>query len=254
MAGDWIKMAVGLHEKPEVIAIATETSKNRFDVVGRLHRLWGWFDQHSSNGHAKSVTPVTVDELVGCDGFATALINVGWLVVTNDGISMPNFDRHNGQSAKKRAENTERKRKSRNNLDNGHDNVADMSRKKCDQSETREEKRREDKKNPPNPPRGNAALAERFKRFWDAYPNRVGKGQAERAFAKLNPDDLMLGRLVRAIQAQTEDRSRKSAAGEFVPPWKNPSTWLNGKCWEDEISQAQPRKPKPAEDWMEGLV
>ena len=166
MAGDWIKMTVGLHEKPEVIAISAEVGKNRFDVVGRLHRLWGWFDQHSSNGHAKSVTPVTVDELVACDGFATALINVGWLFVADGGIEIPNFERHNGQSAKKRAESTERKRKSRQNQDNSPNNVPPASRKKCDQSVTREEKRREDNK-PPVSPKGEHATPDQIQKIFE---------------------------------------------------------------------------------------
>lgn len=33
-------------------------------------------------------------------GFADALIQVGWLVENDGGLSLPNFERHNGKSSK----------------------------------------------------------------------------------------------------------------------------------------------------------
>lgn len=41
-------------------------------------------------------------------GFADALIQVGWLVENDGGLSLPNFERHNGKSSKKRAVTNER--------------------------------------------------------------------------------------------------------------------------------------------------
>ncbi len=116
MAGDWIKMDVNLHEKPEVIQLSSALSMDRYAVVGRLHRLWSWFDLHSADGRVAGVTACYLDELAGQPGFSQALRQVGWLEERGGGeLVVPNFDRHNGQSAKRRAEATERKRKSRGN-------------------------------------------------------------------------------------------------------------------------------------------
>lgn len=120
MAGDWIKMDATLHEKPEVVRLSGILEIDRFAVVGRLHRVWSWFDQQSRNGHAVGVTKMFVDELAMRDGFATALESVGWLVQEEDGLSVPGFDRHNGKSAKSRALASERKRKSRDERDECH--------------------------------------------------------------------------------------------------------------------------------------
>jgi hypothetical protein len=120
MAGDWIKIDANLHEKPEVLSIARDALMNRFEVVGRLHRVWSWFDAHSDDGHAPSVTLVTLDEVVSCDGFAQAMEKVGWLHETDAGVSLPNFDRHNGNSAKSRAQATRRKQASRSDRDKRH--------------------------------------------------------------------------------------------------------------------------------------
>jgi hypothetical protein len=152
MANDWIKMAMCLHEKSEVIVISGVLKMDRFSVVGRLHRLWSWFDAQSHNGHAKGVTSFTLDELTNCAGFSEALKTAGWLIEDEEGVTMPCFDRHNGESAKKRANDTERKRLNRlkkaaedaatkaasqTNCDNGHAKIV---------TEAGPEKRREEKK------------------------------------------------------------------------------------------------------------
>ena len=77
-------------------------------VVGKLLRVWAWFDQHSENGNAPSVTKVTLDRQVGNAGFCDAMVSVGWMVEAGGQVSLPNFDRHNGETAKKRALTSQR--------------------------------------------------------------------------------------------------------------------------------------------------
>ena len=104
MAGDWIKVQQSTPDKPEVFRLAAELKIAPEHVVGCLVRLWVWADQQSIDGNALSVTNVTLDRIACNAGFAQALTNVGWLVVNSDGTcTLPNFERHNGDSAKKRA-------------------------------------------------------------------------------------------------------------------------------------------------------
>jgi hypothetical protein len=113
MAGDWIKMRTDLADDPAVIAIAAALELSEDTVVGKLHRLWSWADRHTTDGNAGSVTYMWIDRYISVTGFAEALEEVGWLL--NDGatISFPNFDRHNGQSAKARALTMKRVRNAR---------------------------------------------------------------------------------------------------------------------------------------------
>lgn len=141
MAGDWIKMRNDLAEDPAVIGIAARLGMDEFAVVGRLHHLWGWADRQSRDGHAANVTSAWLDRYVQCDGFASAMATVGWLVIGEDGITIPKFDRHNGKSAKTRALATGRKQKQREKVT---PEVTPMSRSERDESVTREEKRREE--------------------------------------------------------------------------------------------------------------
>lgn len=139
MAGDWIKVECTLPDKPEVFWLADLLTLDRDAVVGKCLRFWVWINQNMSrDGHAKGVTAVTVGHIVSHAGFGEALETVGWVRFDSAGMTIPNFDRHNSESAKHRALAAERKRKSRLN---GHDErVTDVTQER-DTSVTREEKR-----------------------------------------------------------------------------------------------------------------
>lgn len=114
MAGDWIKFEKDTLDKPEIVQMADLLGTSEDDVIGKLLRVWSWFDSQSRDGNAGSVTGVTlhkkIDRLVSSQGFAACMKKVGWL--TDQG--MPHFDRHNGESAKKRALTNERAQRFRN--------------------------------------------------------------------------------------------------------------------------------------------
>ncbi|EIW8605144.1 DNA replication domain protein [Klebsiella aerogenes] len=152
MAGDWIKMRADLHTHPKVVRMASALKADRLRIVGGLHSAWCLFDVHSVDGFLDGYSPETLDDLIGFPGFARAMMAVGWLEEDGESLVMPRFEAHNGQSAKRRAQDADRKRVKRN--------VVKMSVSEEDEMRTREEKRREDIKDidPPNPPRDRKQL------------------------------------------------------------------------------------------------
>lgn len=103
MAGDWIKLEHTTPDKEEVVQMATTLQLDQDSVVGKCIRLWIWADQNSVDGNALRVTDTFLDRLTNCPGFANALREVGWLLGRDGRLAIPNFCRHNGQSAKRRA-------------------------------------------------------------------------------------------------------------------------------------------------------
>lgn len=103
MAGDWIKMRKNLPDDPAVIGISTQLSLDPDVVIGKLYRFWAWADTHSANGRYAHVTQVWLDSYLRAEHFASALESVGWLSIDESGISIPRFQRHMSQGAKKRA-------------------------------------------------------------------------------------------------------------------------------------------------------
>lgn len=139
MAGDWLKMEVCLPDKPEVLVLSRALGIEPDAVIGKCFRVWRWFDQHTKDGHAPGVTTVTLLSVIGHgngnDRFLEELQKVGWLLVDSAGITLPNFDRHNGETAKARGLAAKRKAKQR---------ATKKSRPESDKDVTREEKRREE--------------------------------------------------------------------------------------------------------------
>ena len=103
MAGDWIKVEKSLSDKPEAWQIAATLDIDPDAVVGKLIRIWAWFDDQTENGNAPSVTQALLDRRVGVTGFCDAMIAAGWMHDDGQTITLPNFDRHNGKTAKNRA-------------------------------------------------------------------------------------------------------------------------------------------------------
>ena len=113
MAGDWIKMQKSLPRDPRVIRIASALNADRLRTVGGLFSAWCLFDEQTENGKLEAYTPALLDELVGCPGLARAIESVGWLEIGDGFLAVPRFDEHNGQSAKRRAQDANRKQSAR---------------------------------------------------------------------------------------------------------------------------------------------
>lgn len=70
-----------------------------------------------------------------------------------------------------------------------------------------------------------------FDLFWQAYPKKVGKEAARKAFSRVKAP---LESLLTAIERQKCGNQWTKENGRFVP---NPATWLNQGRWEDEVAQ-----------------
>lgn len=79
-------------------------------------------------------------------------------------------------------------------------------------------------------------LSSQFEVFWELFPEKKSKSQAQIAFQNLHPDELLFKRIMTALQNQIQYRIQAQSLGQWVPPWKYPANWLEKRCWEDEIN------------------
>ena len=70
-------------------------------------------------------------------------------------------------------------------------------------------------------------LSEAFQGFWAAYPRKVGKIKAWKAW----PGDSLLPKILEALAWQTKSVDWTKDRGTFIP---HPATYLNQGRWEDE--------------------
>jgi len=92
--------------------------------------------------------------------------------------------------------------------------------------------------NSPLPPKGDDCASVRkpkadqspeFAKFWEAYPKKVAKAHAEKAFAKAIKHT-GLETMLAALQVQSASVDWNKDGGQYIP---NPATWLNGARWDD---------------------
>ena len=118
-------------------------------------------------------------------------------------------------------------------IDNGFfylEQVASNTLAECYPQKRREEERREEESAVESQPDG-------FDSFWSAYPKKVAKPAAQKAFkaAKINGH---LPEVLADIEAKSQSDSWLANKGQFIP---NPATYLNQRRWEDQTGQQSPQ-------------
>lgn len=69
-----------------------------------------------------------------------------------------------------------------------------------------------------------------FDIFWEAYPLKKGKTDAERHWHRINPT---LSEVMAALEIQKQEKIWLEQQEMFVSEWKHGSTWVNQQCWRD---------------------
>lgn len=80
-----------------------------------------------------------------------------------------------------------------------------------------------------------AKQEERFNRFWHVYPRKVNIGSAEKAWAKIEPDEELTGKIIEAVRSAIKLDSRFREE-RYTP---HPASWLNGREWLNEYDNTQ---------------
>ena len=74
-------------------------------------------------------------------------------------------------------------------------------------------------------------LSEDFNEFWKAYPKKVAKKDAEKAFKGLKPSKSTLQDIISSINRWKKSRQWKIEKGQYIP---YPATFLRKEHWKDK--------------------
>ena len=91
--------------------------------------------------------------------------------------------------------------------------------------------------NPIQSPKSKAnVIPDDFNEFWSAYPKKVGKKDAAKAWQKLKPDEALTKTILDGVKKWQESKQWAEDGGRFIP---HPATFLNGERWNDECEPAK---------------
>ncbi|QDV86957.1 hypothetical protein [Planctomycetes bacterium TBK1r] len=235
MAGDWIKIENTTPDKPEVFRMADSLGIDPDAVTGKLIRIWIWADQQTVDGNAGSVTRSLLDRLAGVSGFAKAMSESGWLLEEGGQFLLPNFERHNGKTAKTRAQTRKRVESHRKNCNADSVTSALPEKRREEKSITHTHTQREQILNHP-------AVEDEWREDWgrwlDSWESRMGKpldpvvaevhlmDLASKEPAKAAADlRFSLGKSARSILDSDNDFQKASAGKGRSTAKEEPFTW-----------------------------
>lgn len=82
----------------------------------------------------------------------------------------------------------------------------------------------------------NELQEKQFDKFWQAYPRKVSKKEAQKSWKKINPSLELFEKILKALEMVKQTEQWKKDNGKYVP---YPATWLNQERWTDEINMMQ---------------
>lgn len=84
---------------------------------------------------------------------------------------------------------------------------------------------------PPIAPNGGASKAEEcFEQFWSAYPRKVNKQGAKKAFLRIPKLLSQFTQIMAGLENQKRSKQWKKDNGVFIP---HPTTWINQERWKE---------------------
>ena len=97
--------------------------------------------------------------------------------------------------------------------------------------------------------KGSSGYSDDFEKFWAAYPHKVSKGAAWKAWQKLSKEKVLpdVDTLRECLSWRKIADDWERDGGKYIP---HPATWLNAHGWEDDACKEPPDDPRndPRED------
>ena len=257
MAGDWIKVNRSVGRSPQIVRIASALKADICFAIGGVVSVWWLFDEQTEDGILVGYSADMLDKIVQCPGITTAMASVGWMIIDKDDsietLIIPEFEKHMGKSARRRMQDSQRKK-----------NVRKMSASQADKNETREEKRREEDNNPKPLKKGavdlsklskaelrktycseNSAIMNRINVWFGSTDRRRWTEYESGLLHDLNPSDDDFDLMERFYKARGE---RKKGEADL---WKHDiATLLNQ--WTEQMDRARlwdKSQDKPSDVW-----
>lgn len=171
----------------------------------------------------------------------------GWVIVNHQKYkSLQDYDTVRTQTR----ERVRRHRETKQSVTVGNGSVTGGSGRKRHTDADTDTDTKKYKNKPSGETRGkfaapNGAVCVPFEKFWRAYPKKRARGQAEKAWAVLEPDEQLQLRILAAIDLAALSPDWRKEGGQFVP---YPATWLRARGWEDEMDVVTVVAPKSNEE------
>jgi hypothetical protein len=216
----WIESHADLGEHPKLAELCFNLAIKKHEAIGYLHLLWHFTLKYAwRDGDLRRFTARVICEAVGWDKdhdtFINTLMRCGW--IDESTMMVHDWLDYAGKLVKDRLYNEKRRNTPLNDVLRRKSaatipNHTIPNRKTTTSSSTD---------------------VDGFEEFWKAYPKKVGKGAAVKAWKRaIGSGGIELSAVLNAIASQKRCEQWQRDGGQFIP---HPATWLNQSRWLDEM-------------------
>ncbi len=255
----WIEVHDTLPDHQKVACVSDALGVSETQVIGMLVCIWTWALSNRPEGKLSSVDKRIVERAARWEGapgeLFAALLDAAWIDCSDgDTYGIHDWGDYAGRLIEKRAQAVARAQRSRERCAN----VARSVRERCACTVPNLTVPNQTKEIPPSEssnelssPQGEAAkvkkkpksqATESFATFWKAYPKKVAKAEALKAWAKIEDVDAKLSDILAGLERAKRSQQWMKDGGQFIP---YPATWLNQMRWEDEYGTTAQRSLPP---------
>lgn len=224
---------------PKLRTLAKNIGCSQNEALGILVRLWLWGIRNANadgeiiggnEADIKSVIQAGLDDRYPSEAVVHALKESDWIDVESGRIYLHDWGEWQAQwykDAECRRRDAERKR-------------AERARKRHPESAVL------DKKSAPPKTVPKASYPEGFEKFWDAYPRKVGKGEAYKKYCARVNDGWSENELLGAAIAYAVSVEQSKTDKQFI---KHPKTFLSDATpFTDYLKRSEPERIASASD------
>lgn len=229
----WIESHQGIERHPKTMKLSVLMGWDIDQTIGKLHRLWWWCLDFAPDGNVSrhsadmSALAVGLSADMG-EKFISALYEAEFL----DKTAKNQYLIHDWLDyAGRYLKDTKFKRNPEKIIEIKQLYSTIVSRQSADNPPKKRRKSAVPTNLPTNLP-GTSVNPDGFDLFWAVYPRKEKKQPAHKAWDKLNPQNGLVEKILRAVEVQKKSEQWKKDKGKYIP---HPTTWLNEKRWEDEI-------------------
>ena len=269
----WIEIHQSLPTHKKTLLASDALGITPVHLMGHMVAFWLWALDNVPDGDLDNISPRVIARAAQWEGdpeqFVGALISVGFIDETGNGLAIHDWYDYAGRLIERRNAERERSRQRRAAAQKGNTKTtagrppvdhattvgtvqyptvpnstdkeyicATEAHNDSDENDEEQQERQsnidKDKKQPRKPFRS-IKQQDRFDTFWEEYPRKRSKGQAEKTWIKLDPDDATFECILEGLDNAKRSVEWQKDGGQYIP---YPATWLNAKGWEDEYEEA----------------
>ena len=225
-----IRLSIGFLDHPKTIKLKRLLG---LEGIESLLRLWCFAAQYKPTGILLDMHADDIEIAARWTGESQLLIktltDLNWIHTDDQGAYfLHDWEEHNGWAFHAQERSNQARDAVRIRWEN-------RQNKKGNTERIRSVSKTNTKRNTPSPlpspnPTPPNPLAERFERFFEAYPKKRSKGRAEKQWAKIKPDEQLLAKMIATIERARTSVDWTKDGGKYVPL---AATWLEDKGWMD---------------------